>query len=71
MGYGIVPPKGEPTICEGECNHRDCAAWHKFFDTPCPICKKPLEPGQKFFFVSRGTHLGEHALCVWEREGVL
>ena len=62
MAYQIVPPKGEPTFCENECNHKDCAMWRNFFASKCDICGKPFEEGQYFYDVKPGVWI--HSKCL-------
>lgn len=45
MAYIIVPRRGEPDICEGECRHIDCDGIRRQLDEmqPCPLCGvKPI-----------------------------
>ena len=72
MGYGIVPHKGEPTICEKPCDHKDCKLWREFFASKCKVCGKPFEEGQTYYQVGRGHKPKEggewvHAACEEER----
>ena len=49
MAYSTVPHKGEPTMCEQPCDHKDCKLWREFFDSKCEICGKPFEEGQRYY----------------------
>jgi len=72
MGYGIAPPKGEPTFCEGPCEHRDCEVWREFFASKCEICEQPFEEGQRYYQTEPGrkkkdTRGWVHAACLEEQ----
>jgi len=67
MGYGIVPDiKKEEVVCQSQCNHKDCAANRKTWgDAVCSICKKPMLPGQAFYYDD--DNKPEHAGCLWDK----
>lgn len=72
MGYLIVPHKGEPTMCDHPCDHKDCALWREFFNSKCEICGKPFEEGQRYCQTESGRKLKDerrwvHAACEEER----
>ena len=68
MAYGIVPHKGEPTMCEQPCDHKDCKLWREFFASKCEVCGKPFEEGQTYYQTEPGRKLKPgrrwvHAAC--------
>lgn len=49
MGWLIYPDLKE-LYCEGPCKHVDCIeAKRRYKDKTCPICKKALVPGDRFY----------------------
>lgn len=72
MAYGIVPHKGEPTMCEQPCDHKDCKLWREFFVSKCEICGKTFEEGQRYYQTEPRRKLKDerrwvHAACEEER----
>ena len=72
MAYGIVPRKGEPTMCEQQCDHKDCELWREFFASTCKICGKGFEEGQRYYQAESGRKHRDkrrwvHAMCEEER----
>jgi len=67
MGYAIVPDlKDERVVCQGPCQHRDCAAVRaEWTDATCAICGKPMLPGQKFYYNDQKQH--EHTICAYDQ----
>jgi len=49
MAAGIMPAMQEPQVCEGECEHRDCASWKAQAALPCALCGKLIEAGDDYF----------------------
>lgn len=72
MAY-LIMPKGEPDICEGPCQHTDCAYWRELIGRPCSICGEPVAAGHRFNFLTKATFPAAsdetvaHAACVWAR----
>ena len=65
MGYGIVPNiKDEKIVCQGPCQHRDCAANREQFTKNCNLCNKPMLPGDAFYYDDNNNP--QHAHCVWD-----
>ena len=72
MAAGIVPPRGEPTMCETSCIHKDCQQWREFFASTCAICGNPFEEGQRYYQTEPGRTQDKerrwvHATCEEER----
>lgn len=69
MGYAIAPKVGEPLCCETPCNHKDCAAMRADFidNANCKICGKPIEHGDKFYYIEQGKTDKVHFICEIER----
>jgi len=67
MGYLVVPDiKDEWQVCQGDCQHTDCAALRAFWpDAKCAICGEPMKAGQSYFNEGKGV---AHAGCVYDRE---
>ena len=61
MAFGIMPKLGEPTTCDGPCNHIDCREWQRFIGAPCAICGRPVKPGDSYY--GSGASGAKHARC--------
>ena len=61
MGWLIWPDlTNEAVVCQGKCEHRDCAAW-RAQDPDCVYCGKELQAGDAFYYVGeRVAHRGCH-----------
>ncbi len=70
MGYGIIPDLTTGKyMCLEPCEHRDCKAMREDFieHNLCGICGKPLEVGDKFYYVEQGKNDKVHFVCELER----
>ena len=66
MAAGIMVRPGSKFLCAGECAHRDCAMLRRELALPCSICKKLIEPGDRYYIkvIANGQTKNQvHALC--------
>lgn len=56
----------ESIVCQRPCKHADCAADRVLAATPCNMCGKKIEAGQRFFLDDLDAP--QHAVCVWKAE---
>ena len=70
MAYLRVPDiTDEAVVCQGECDHTDCAAMRKqWTDAKCVACGCPMEAGQPFFYDGEpGENKHIHMHCLMDR----
>jgi hypothetical protein len=75
MGYCVIPDLTTGKyMCLAPCQHRDCAAVKRDFieHGKCVICGKPLENGDKFYYVGdtqneKTKYDKAHMFCEIER----
>lgn len=65
MASGYLPKPGTPHgPCEGECQHKDCAATRRMAASKCTICRKRI--GYEVAFFRDAPDSLQHAKCVWD-----
>ena len=66
MSWTMSGLLGEPDICEGACQHPDCAERRSFVAMPCITCGAAIGEQAKYFRLDGGG--AEHAACRWALE---
>lgn len=64
MAAAALPAPGtQYGPCEGDCDHRDCAATRRMASAKCRICGEPIGYERRFF-IEDGASV--HEVCLYE-----
>ena len=66
MSWMMSGRLGEPDICEGGCQHPDCAERRRFVAAACITCGATIGEQAKYFRMDGGA--AQHATCRWDLE---